>query len=113
MLQNNYLYFNNYLRFQTCRPRYALFSWGLPALVVTVTIIMDSLPEELTSGLKVPEVGRKVCFLGDDGFIYYFHIVNLPLLLFNLVSYLLGSLLDIQPYAHSRFIFLSLELDQA
>ena len=63
---------------------------------------MDSLPEELTSGLKVPEVGRKVCFLGDDGFIYYFHIVNLPLLLFNLVSYFHNF---VAAYAHSPLNF--------
>jgi hypothetical protein len=64
-----------------------LWSWGLPLLVVILTITVDSLPHELTKNLKVPEIGRTRCFLGDDGFIYYFHILNLPLLLANLVSF--------------------------
>ena len=55
--------------------------------MVTVTIIMENLPEQLTAGHKLPQLGQTRCFLGDEGMIFYFHIVNLPILLANLVSF--------------------------
>jgi hypothetical protein len=65
--------------------RYALWSWGVPAAVVSVTITMEQLPDDVTSGYKLPQIGQTRCFLGNDGIMFYFHIVNLPILVANLV----------------------------
>merc|ERR1719259_1520426 len=39
--------------------RYALFAWGMPALVVAVTTIMQLLPPEITKDLVVPGIGPR------------------------------------------------------
>jgi hypothetical protein len=54
-------------------------------VVVAVTILMEFLPRGITEGHQLPQLGQTRCFLGNDGMIFYFHIVNLPILVANLV----------------------------
>jgi hypothetical protein len=48
---------------------------------------MEFLPRGLTEGHQLPQLGQTRCFLGNDGMIFYFHIVNLPILVANLVTF--------------------------
>ena len=70
---------------------YALWSWGFPGFVVLFTVTMQYLPEEVTDGLPVPNVGKNSCFLDKDGAIYYLHGVNLPILLANVLLFTFSS----------------------
>ena len=72
--------------------RYSLWGWGFPTLLSGITIVMQYLPEPLTSGLVIPEIGKMKCFLGDRApMFYYFHIVTGPCLLFNLLGFVCTS----------------------
>ena len=70
---------------------YALWSWGGPAIVSAVTILMQYLPPDLTDGHKLPTIGATSCFLGQEGAVYYLHIVNAPILLSNLFLFSFSS----------------------
>lgn len=57
-----------------------------------VTIVMQYLPEDSTSAVVTPEIGKIKCFLGDGApMFYYFHIVTGPCLLFNLLGFVCTS----------------------
>ena len=70
---------------------YALWSWGGPALITGVTVLMQYLPTSLTDGYQLPEIGRCTCVFGQEGAIYYMHIVIAPMLVFNLVLFSFSS----------------------
>lgn len=78
-------------------------------MIGTITATVDLLPEDLTAGLVKPQVNyprvlfksqtkisnhklaQSRCFFGEDGVIFYFHIVSSPILLANLVMFVLTS----------------------
>ena len=60
---------------------YALYSWGCPTIVTIVTIIIQYLPEDKTKQIWTPGIGFESCFFTRDlATIFYFHIINAPLL---------------------------------
>ena len=76
--------------------KYALYSWGCPLIVTVVTITMQHLPNELVpEWLTTPDIGTEKCFLRSTGEgldlpqLWYFHVINAPLLLMNMVFFLL------------------------
>ena len=76
--------------------RYALYSWGCPFMVTVVTLTMQHLPDELVpQWVTTPDIGTEKCFLRSTGQgldlpqLWYFHIINGPLLLMNMVFFLL------------------------
>ena len=62
---------------------YALFAFGCPALVSTVTIILQHLPEETQDHFIAPRINHGTCQLGiareglDIPMLWYFHIINI------------------------------------
>ena len=62
---------------QTSRYKYyALYSWGLPLVVVALTILMQFLPDSVTSGSILPYIGKQSCFFkGDLSTLVYLHII--------------------------------------
>eukprot|EP00095_Tigriopus_kingsejongensis_P008791 snap_masked-scaffold120_size336265-processed-gene-2.2 protein:Tk08791 transcript:snap_masked-scaffold120_size336265-processed-gene-2.2-mRNA-1 annotation:"centrosomal protein of 97 kda" len=71
--------------------KYALWAWGGPALLSTITLIIHLLPDEVAQFLVKPELGVNRCFLGDRGMFLYFHIVTAPCLIFNLLGFVCTS----------------------
>ena len=45
--------------------RYALYGWGVPFIITTITLIMQFLPMEYTNGFVTPGFGEQRCFLGS------------------------------------------------
>merc|ERR1711879_695200 len=72
---------------------YALYSFGCPMLLTSVTILMQYLPEHLVEGFITPRIGVHSCFIDEtgDGFkiplLWYFHIINAPILFINLAFF--------------------------
>ena len=60
-------------------------------IVSAVTVLMQYLPPSLTEGHKLPEIGTTSCFLGQEGAVYYMHIVNASILLSNLFLFAFSS----------------------
>ena len=76
--------------------KYALCSWGCPLIVTLVTITMQHLPQEwVPQWVVLPGIGTEECFLRSKGNgldlpqLWYFHIINAPLLGTNLVFFTL------------------------
>ena len=56
--------------------RYALYGWGVPLLLVFVTILMQSLDERITDGYVVPGWGVTSCwFANNKALILYFYVI--------------------------------------
>ena len=62
--------------------KYALYGWGIPLCVTTVTLIMQLLPSEYTEGYVTPGIGETSCSLrsGMAKFYYQFFIAGIALL---------------------------------
>ena len=87
-----FLYFNLVCGWQHPRFKYyAMWSWGGPGIVSAITVLMQYLPASLTEGHTLPEIGTTSCFLGQEGAVYYMHIVNAPILLSNLFLFAFSS----------------------
>lgn len=68
---------------------YALYAWGLPFIILAVTILMQHLPSDTTKQAYVPGIGRLYCFLNEKyATLFYFHIISAPILLANVVLFL-------------------------
>ena len=70
---------------------YALYSWGCPLIVTIVTIIMQNLDEKYVEEINrnttywsttiYPKLGETTCFFPtNESKLYYFHIINGPIL---------------------------------
>ena len=67
---------------------YALYSWGCPFIITSITVLMQYLPDELIGdGLTKPRIGKNNCFIDNKGNgildlpqLWYFHIFNAPIL---------------------------------
>ena len=62
---------------------YALFSWGLPLIMTTVTLILQHGKKLLGDSYVKPNIGADDghCFLGTEmSTLLYFHIINFPAL---------------------------------
>ena len=70
---------------------YALWSWGGPAIITGITALMQYLPPHLTEGYQLPEIGRCTCVFGQEGAVYYMHIVIAPMLVSNLLLFAFSS----------------------
>lgn len=59
---------------------YALYAWGFPLLISTVTLIMQKLPEDAIG--SHPGIGKnKQCTLEPTwGKLFYFHMINGPVM---------------------------------
>ena len=68
-----------------------MWSWGGPAIITGITALMQYLPSHLTEGYQVPEIGRCTCVFGQEGAVYYMHIVIAPMLLLNLLLFAFSS----------------------
>ena len=68
-----------------------MWSWGGPGIVSVITVLMQYLPSSFTEGHTLPEIGTTSCFLGQEGAVYYMHIVNAPILLSNLFLFAFSS----------------------
>ena len=62
---------------------YALYAWGCPLIVTFVTVLMQYLPEEMTKDYYTPGIGKISCTLHPEwGLLFYFHIINGPILVY-------------------------------
>jgi len=76
---------------------YALYSWGCPLIVTIVTIIMQNLDENYVEEINrnatyyiYPKLGETTCFFPtNESKLYYFHIINGPILVANLIFFVL------------------------
>ena len=69
---------------------YAFYSWGCPLLVSIVTFVMQNLPEDFEEYIVLPKIGEKNCFFSSDSSkLFYFHIINGPILVNILYNYLM------------------------
>ena len=71
---------------------YALYAWGLPGVILGVTLLMQYLPEELTKdqGFVVPGIGHKRCLLDEhEAMLFYFHVISAPVLAANVFLFAL------------------------
>lgn len=70
--------------------KYAIFSWGCPLIVTLVTLVIQHLPSEWTKSIIRPDIGVTQCYFGSKkAELFYFHIINAPILLANLMFFLL------------------------
>ena len=62
---------------------YALFSWGIPCLIMGVTLLMQLLPPSATQRFTTPGFGEEGCFLRSHWarFYYLYMIAGLALLI--------------------------------
>ena len=66
---------------------YALYAWGCPLVVTIVTIALQETNFEGKESIVKPGIGLNECFLDDgESTLYYFHIVNAPILVRNFDS---------------------------
>jgi len=75
---------------------YALFSWGTPLIMTIITLILQYADESLDENYIKPNIGREVEFEGETCFLnskwsllFYFHIINAPALIANMVFFVL------------------------
>jgi hypothetical protein len=55
---------------------YALYAWGLPLVVVAITISMQFLPYQIISGSIQPRIGKQSCFFsGNLATLLYLHVI--------------------------------------
>ena len=79
-------------------PRYALYSWGTPLIVIIVTIVIQNLPDDVTENLIRPGIGDKRCFLDDR---YVRSVRKLK----NFFNYFLSQLVDDRIFSwHNRAV---------
>ena len=65
---------------------YALFSWGLPLTMTIVTLILQHGKKMFGENYIRPNIGDSQCFLGTKmSTLLYFHIINGPALVINLL----------------------------
>ena len=63
--------------------KYAIFGWGIPLIIMGVTLLMQLLPPSATDGLTTPGLGEEGCFLRSHWahFYYLYMIAGLALLI--------------------------------
>ena len=66
---------------------YALYAWGCPLVVTIVTIVLQEADFKGKEKIVTPGIGNDQCFF-DEGqpMLFYFHIVNAPILVSNFHS---------------------------
>ena len=60
-----------------------VFGWGIPLIIMVVTLLMQLLPPSATEGLTTPGLGEEGCFLRSHWarFYYLYMIAGLALLI--------------------------------
>ena len=75
-LENHKIWDDAYCCFNERYKYYALYAWGLPMVIVAVTVLMQFLPDSVTSGSILPYIGKQSCFFkGDLSTLVYLHII--------------------------------------
>jgi hypothetical protein len=71
---------------------YSVYAWGSSFLVTAITLLMESLPKDLTENLITPNIGVHSCFFETNwSKLVYFHAPVSILLTANTIFFLMSS----------------------